>query len=141
MSTTLFRPALLLLTLTLVAATPPAAPTAVKAPPTVSRQQACELRFAALCRLLKRCLPEARDTGSASCDAIDPGCDRLTGDAPFNRAELDACVAAVEGAACGLIEKGDPNDPSSMDVESRLAACRPLAEPPAKVPGRTKPGK
>ena len=90
----------------------------------ISRSASCWKRFNALCGVMQRCSSGAEDMGGARCEAIDPGCDALDGQASYPAAAVDACLAGLEKLSCG--GKADPNDRTAMDFEGKVAACRKL---------------
>lgn len=94
---------------------------AAKAP--VSRSSACWARFNALCGVMQRCAVAAEDMG-ARCDAIDPGCDDLAGDATYGRSEVDRCISDLRALSCA--RRADPNDARAMDFEAKVDSCRTL---------------
>lgn len=88
----------------------------------ISRTAACWARFNALCGAMQACAKNAEDMG-AKCEAIDPGCDKLSGSAPVTQAKVDECVAGLKKLSCH--ERVDPAD--LLDLESRVPACKAIA--------------
>ena len=119
---------------TTLSAAPAGAPTTAVAPRAddpVSRVEACQRRFAALCQVIHRCAAWAADTGGANCEAIDPGCDELAGLSPYPAGAVTRCVSELNELACP--DSLDPNDVKSMDLEAGAAACRPLVAADARL--------
>lgn len=97
-----------------------------------TRAEACKRRFVALCRVLHRCASWAGDMGGEGCEAIDPGCEKLAGAAPYDEQAVARCTAELDALKCPA-SAGDPNDPAAMDFEAKAAACKPLVAADAKL--------
>ncbi len=100
---------------------------------TIARSESCLKRFAALCSVMHRCAAGAEDMGK-KCEAIDPGCDGLAGDAPYSAAEVDVCTVRLSTLSCP--KRADPNDPKAMDFEGKVEACRKLVSADAELARR-----
>lgn len=96
----------------------------------VAKAESCQRRFQAACKVLQRCAPWASDLGGGSCDAIDSGCSKKDGVAPYSRKVVDYCVAGIEKIACPA--NLDPNDADSMDFEAQVSACKLIREAETK---------
>ncbi|MHB8873829.1 MAG: hypothetical protein ACYC8T_09115 [Myxococcaceae bacterium] len=125
--------ALVILSLNAAQAGAPTRPAAPEEPGRLSRVEACQKRFVAVCHVLHRCAPWAQDTGGANCEGIDSGCDRLAGQSPSSLQAVSACVASLEVLTCPAKASLDPNDPATLDFEAKTPACQALAAAEAKA--------
>jgi hypothetical protein len=118
------------LAMTAVAADPPKKPGKP-----VSKATACKVRFEAFCALMQRCSAGSEDLGGKKCEAIDPGCVGLKGNATYDRAALDACIAGLNKLTCE--SRVDPTQAARL--EDSVAACAALGasdeRPDAGKPG------
>lgn len=90
----------------------------------IARAAACKLRFEASCAFMHRCSTGAEDLGGPKCEAIDPGCDQLKGNAKYSREAVDACIAGLRKVACDA--RVDPSEASQL--EEGVGACAALDE-------------
>ena len=97
-------------------------PRKARANPAV-RSDACRARFEALCAAMQGCAKSPEDLGGDTCQAIDPGCARLSGELPASKAKVDACVSGLRKLRCK--QRVDPSD--LLDLESRVPECAQLA--------------
>ena len=94
----------------------------------LARSKACWKRFEATCQAARRCMKSAADLGGERCQAVDPGCDRLFGPAPYSESALNECLAGLSKATCSKsMAAADPNDPDAWDLERLVPACRTLS--------------
>lgn len=92
----------------------------------ITKVESCRKRFTALCRAMQRCTTVPEDLGGPNCEAIDPGCDGLKGQAAYDTATVDSCVSGLEKLTCA--QKLDPNDPAAADLETRVPSCKKLLD-------------
>lgn len=85
----------------------------------ISRATACKLRFEAFCAVMHRCSTGAEDLGGPGCEAIDPGCDALQGNAGYQREAVEACLSGLNKLACAV--RVDPSDVARL--EEGVEAC------------------
>lgn len=106
-----------------VAACLAASAPAADGPAPISRATACKLRFEAFCAVMHRCSTGAEDLGGPGCEAIDPGCDQLQGNASYPRDAVEACLSGLLKLTCKV--RVDPSEAAGL--EESVAACAALS--------------
>ena len=88
----------------------------------ISRASACKIRFEAFCAVMHRCSTGAEDLGGPGCEAIDPGCDGLQGNAGYRREAVEACISGLSKLSCAV--RVDPSQVAQL--EEGVGACAAL---------------
>lgn len=81
--------------------------------------ESCRARFAAQCKVLKKCLGGDVEL---PCDQAGALCDQLQGKAPYSRKELQACAKGIANLRCDA--PVDPTNLAALDFEARVPACK-----------------